>query len=67
MHWQVQHEGGHAVLWRFYQRLIHLRQTQPALKKLDKTCLQVSSRADEKLILIHRTSAANQVFLSTEL
>ncbi|NJK30124.1 MAG: malto-oligosyltrehalose trehalohydrolase [Acaryochloris sp. SU_5_25] len=62
MHWQVQHEGGHAVLWRFYQRLIHLRQTQPALKKLDKTCLQVSSRADEKLILIHRTSAANQVF-----
>jgi maltooligosyltrehalose trehalohydrolase len=62
LHWEAQYEGTHAVLWRFYQHLIHLRRTRPALKKLDKTCLQMSSREDEKLIFMHRTGVANQVF-----
>ncbi|WP_404783478.1 malto-oligosyltrehalose trehalohydrolase [Altericista sp. CCNU0014] len=60
--WDAQYEGKHAVLWQFYQHLIRLRRTHPALKKLDKTCLQVSSNEAEKLIFLHRTSAARQVF-----
>jgi maltooligosyltrehalose trehalohydrolase len=62
VNWERQYQGLHAVLWQFYQHLIQLRRTHPALKKLDKNCLQVFSRETEKLIFIHRTSQDKQVF-----
>jgi maltooligosyltrehalose trehalohydrolase len=60
--WERQYQGQHAVLWQFYQHLIHLRRTHPALKNLDKNCIRVSSREAEKLMFIHRTSQDKQVF-----
>jgi maltooligosyltrehalose trehalohydrolase len=60
--WEQQYQGHHAVLWQFYQHLIYLRRTHPALKNLDKNCLQVFSRETEKLIFVHRRSQDKQVF-----
>jgi maltooligosyltrehalose trehalohydrolase len=60
--WEQQYQGYHAVLWQFYQHLIYLRRTHPALKNLDKNCLQVFSRETEKLIFVHRRSQDKQVF-----
>jgi maltooligosyltrehalose trehalohydrolase len=62
LHWNKQYENDHQVLWQFYRHLIHLRQTLPALKQLDKDCLEVSGHEADKLIFIRRYCEANQVF-----
>jgi maltooligosyltrehalose trehalohydrolase len=62
LHWEKQYENDHQVLWQFYRHLINLRQTLPALKQLDKDCLEVSGHEADKLIFIHRYCEANQVF-----
>jgi maltooligosyltrehalose trehalohydrolase len=62
VNWEQQHQGKHAILWQFYQRLIHLRRTHAALKILDKNCLYVSSQESEKLIFVHRKGQDKQAF-----
>jgi maltooligosyltrehalose trehalohydrolase len=54
LHWDWQYEADRSVLWQFYQQLIHLCKTHSALKRLDKTCLDVSGCEVDKLIFIHR-------------
>lgn len=54
--------GKHKVLWEFYQQLIQLRRSIPALKKLDNQSLEVSSIEAEKLLFLRRWSESNQIF-----
>lgn len=63
LNWEQQQQAHHAVLWKFYQRLIQLRRSQPALKKLDKTSLEVSVDEPARLLLIRRWAAENQVLM----
>nr|WP_199299284.1 malto-oligosyltrehalose trehalohydrolase [Trichocoleus sp. FACHB-46] len=62
LNWEQQYTGKHQVLWEFHHHLITLRRTIPALKQLDKHCLEVSSRETDKLILMHRYAEGSQVF-----
>ena len=62
LHWETRNEGKHKVLRDLYQQLIQLRRTVPALKKLDKQNLEAIALEDEKLLLLHRWSAENQIF-----
>jgi maltooligosyltrehalose trehalohydrolase len=62
LNWDKQYEDEHQVLWQFYRHLISLRRTLPALKQLNKECLEVSSSEADKLIFIHRSCEANHVF-----
>lgn len=62
LNWEEQKEGKHKVLWEFYQHLIDLRRTNPALKKLDKKSLEVCSLEEEKLLFMRRYSGVNQVY-----
>ncbi|MFB2892438.1 malto-oligosyltrehalose trehalohydrolase [Aerosakkonemataceae cyanobacterium BLCC-F50] len=62
LNWEQQYQDKHKVLWDFYQELIFLRRINEALKVLDKKKLEVSSREEEKLLLMRRYSDENQVF-----
>lgn len=62
LNWQQQYQGKHQTLWEFYQQLIQLRKTHPALKKLDKQSLAVFSQEAEKLLFLHRWADEGQVF-----
>lgn len=62
LNWDLQQREHHQVLWNFYQHLIHLRKTHPALKHLDKTSLTVASREEDKLLWMHRWHDDRQVF-----
>jgi maltooligosyltrehalose trehalohydrolase len=60
--WQKRHEGKHKVILDFYQHLIQLRRTIPALKTLDKQSLEASVIEENKLIFLHRWSQSSQIF-----
>lgn len=60
--WEKQEQGHYKVLWKFYQHLIQLRRSHPALKQLDKQCLQVTAVEADHLIIMHRWHEADQVF-----
>ena len=60
LHWEQKNEGEHKVLWQLYQKLINLRHTVPALKKLDKQNFKVIDR--DEVILLHRWQENSQVF-----
>ncbi|XGV98255.1 MAG: malto-oligosyltrehalose trehalohydrolase [Leptolyngbya sp. BL-A-14] len=62
LQWEHRHEGKHRVLREFYQRLIQLRRSIPALKKLDKHNLEAVALEEEKVILLHRWTADSQIF-----
>ncbi|MBD2041277.1 malto-oligosyltrehalose trehalohydrolase [Microcoleus sp. FACHB-672] len=62
LNWEKKQEGEHKALWGWYQRLIQLRRTIPALKKLDKESLEVSSIEEEKIIFLRRWSEDSQIF-----
>lgn len=60
--WEDRKEGKHKVLWELHQKLIQMRQTIPALKKLDKKSLEVSSIEDNKVLLLRRWNDDSQIF-----
>jgi maltooligosyltrehalose trehalohydrolase len=62
LNWEKQTEGKHKILWEWHQHLIQLRRTIPALKKLDKTSLEVSSIEAEKILFLRRWTDDNQIF-----
>jgi maltooligosyltrehalose trehalohydrolase len=62
LNWQKQTEGKHKILWEWHQHLIQLRRTIPALKKLDKNNLEVSSIETEKILFLHRWTKESQIF-----
>jgi maltooligosyltrehalose trehalohydrolase len=62
LQWEKRKEDKHKIMLELYQHLIHLRRTIPALKQLDKQNLEASVMEEDKLLLLHRGSAANQIF-----
>ncbi len=62
INWQQKTEGKHQILWQLYQKLINLRRTVPALKKLDKQNLTAIARESDKVILLHRWQDNSQIF-----
>ncbi|WP_449419771.1 malto-oligosyltrehalose trehalohydrolase [Phormidium nigroviride] len=62
LNWEKQQEGKHKVLREWHQKLIQLRRTIPAMKKLDKKNLDVSSNEEEKILFLRRWSDDSQIF-----
>jgi maltooligosyltrehalose trehalohydrolase len=62
LNWEKPREGKHKILWEWHQHLIKLRRTIPALKKLDKTTLEVSSIEAEKILFLRRWTDDSQIF-----
>lgn len=62
LNWEKPIEGKHKILWEWHQHLIQLRRTIPALKKLDKTSLEVSSIEAEKILFLRRWTDDSQIF-----
>jgi maltooligosyltrehalose trehalohydrolase len=63
LNWDLQAEGRHHILWHFYQRLLYLRRDVPPLAHLDKEALEVTSFADQKVLLVRRWDASSQVLI----
>jgi len=62
LNWEKQTAGKHKILWEWHQHLIQLRRTIPALKKLDKTSLEVSSIEAEKILFLRRWTDDSHIF-----
>jgi len=62
LHWEQKNSGKHKALWAFYQELIRMRRSIPALKKLNKTSLEVSSIEADKILFLRRWNEGNQIF-----
>jgi maltooligosyltrehalose trehalohydrolase len=63
LNWDLQSVGHHRILWHFYQELLRIRRTAPPLAELDKNAMEVTSFADEKVLLVRRWKASNQVLI----
>jgi maltooligosyltrehalose trehalohydrolase len=63
LHWDLLTEGLHRVLWNFYQELLRLRRDVSPLAKLDKKAMEVTSFADEKVLLVRRWDADFQIVI----
>jgi len=64
LNWDLQNEGEHRNVWNFYRELLRLRRELPALARLDKQALEITSFADQKVTLVRRWDAANQVLIA---
>jgi maltooligosyltrehalose trehalohydrolase len=64
LNWDLQNEGEHRVLWNFYRELLRLRRELPALARLDKQALEITSFTDKRVMLVRRWNAANQVLIA---
>ncbi|MBV9385797.1 MAG: malto-oligosyltrehalose trehalohydrolase [Chroococcidiopsidaceae cyanobacterium CP_BM_ER_R8_30] len=62
LNWEKRETGHHQVLWKFYQQLIQLRRSIPALKNLDKKSLKVICTETDRLLQLHRQSHDSQIF-----
>ena len=62
LNWEQRKEGKHKILWEFYQQLLQLRRTIPALRKLDKKSLEVSSVESDKILFLRRWNDDSQIF-----
>ncbi|HQO58186.1 MAG TPA: malto-oligosyltrehalose trehalohydrolase [Candidatus Omnitrophota bacterium] len=60
LRWDTVATGGHAVMFRFYQRLIQLRKTVPALRACDKNAVSVFCIAGRVFQLV-RSSRESRV------
>jgi maltooligosyltrehalose trehalohydrolase len=63
LNWDLQSVGHHRILWHFYQELLRIRRTAPPLAELDKNAMEVTSFADEKVLLVRRWKASSQVLI----
>lgn len=59
LNWSKQQEGKHQILWTFYQHLIQLRQTFPALMRRDRQFFQAFSNDENKTLTWHRWCEAD--------
>lgn len=63
LHWDLQADGRHRVLWNFYQELLRLRRDVPLLANLDKDGMEITSFADQKVLLVRRWDADLQILI----
>jgi maltooligosyltrehalose trehalohydrolase len=62
LNWDKRKEGKHRALWLWYQHLIGLRNTVPALVNRDRTHLKAGFDEEKRLVWWCRWSEDNQVF-----
>jgi maltooligosyltrehalose trehalohydrolase len=63
LNWDLRAVGHHRILWHFYQELLRIRRTVPPLAEPDKNAMEVTSFADEKVLLVRRWKASRQVLI----
>ncbi|OGW47151.1 MAG: malto-oligosyltrehalose trehalohydrolase [Nitrospirae bacterium RBG_13_41_22] len=61
--WDKRYQGKHKVLCDFYNELIQLRRTIPALSNLDKECLDIFGLEDKRVLLMRRWKDESNVFI----
>ncbi len=61
LNWETRKEGKHRVLWSFYQHLIRLRNTIPALVKRDRNHIEASGKEDTRFLYWRRWNEDSQV------
>ncbi|GAB4384431.1 MAG: malto-oligosyltrehalose trehalohydrolase [Elainellaceae cyanobacterium] len=63
LQWEKRHEGKHKQLWQFYQTLLKMRKTMPALAKADgdRHHYEVSAVEDQKLLRLRRWQGDHQI------
>lgn len=61
LNWSLQASGQHQILRRFYQKLLRLRRDVPALAKLDKHSLRVTS--SERILLMERWHGSSHALI----
>ncbi|BAS59134.1 maltooligosyl trehalose hydrolase [Leptolyngbya boryana IAM M-101] len=54
LQWERHQQGKHKVLWTFYQRLLKLRRSHPALVKRDRASVSACAEEDKKLVWLER-------------
>ena len=59
----LRHNGEHAVLWRYYQRVLSLRRQCPAIRQTDSAASLVESSLDAPVIVAHRRNADHEICL----
>lgn len=62
LNWEQRNSDKGKALWQLYQQLIQFRRSIPALKKLDKKSLEVSSSEVDKILFLHRWHDDSQIF-----
>ena len=62
LNWERRGSGHHRVLLDFYQHLIEVRKTTPALSRLDKRSLNVRASEDDKVVFMQRGDNDRAVF-----
>ncbi|AKD04529.1 malto-oligosyltrehalose trehalohydrolase [Pontibacter korlensis] len=60
LQWQKRSSGKHQVLLRWYQKLISLRKSEPALQNFDKDNIQAEPLGKESFILKRQSEQQNQ-------
>jgi maltooligosyltrehalose trehalohydrolase len=63
LNWDLRTVGHHRILWHFYQELLRIRRTVPPLAELNKNAMEVTSFADEKVLLVRRWKASSEVLI----
>lgn len=56
LNWELKQEQKHQTLWQFYQYLIQLRQTHPALQHRERNSISATCDEEKKLIFLQRSS-----------
>ncbi|MEW6496160.1 MAG: malto-oligosyltrehalose trehalohydrolase, partial [Cyanobacteriota bacterium] len=62
LNWEKRKEDKHKVMLEFYQNLIQLRRTIPALRILEKQNLEASGIEEDKLMFLHRWTQSSEIF-----
>jgi maltooligosyltrehalose trehalohydrolase len=63
LNWNLHAEGQHRILRNFYQELLRLRRDVPALANLDKEAMEITSFADQNVLLVRRWGAGPQIVI----
>jgi maltooligosyltrehalose trehalohydrolase len=63
LNWNLHAEGQHRILWNFYQELLRLRRDVLPLANLDKEAMEITSFAEENVLLVRRWVAGLQIVI----
>jgi maltooligosyltrehalose trehalohydrolase len=63
LHHELKQNGRHRTLLDFHRELLHLRQSKPALRSLNKARMNVSSLENEGVLLLRRWAGSNEVII----
>jgi maltooligosyltrehalose trehalohydrolase len=61
LNWELRNHGKHKILLEFYQQLIQLRKTHPALLNRDRQFIQATADEANKLLLLYRWCGNKQL------